>query len=92
MTIPKGLTRIHPWYPHDEAIKAAVAVERFMDCDDFVDRYLVRCRDLGKTPKSGEWLRWLLDEDAAAKRNDRNAQRGAPPLTRDDGTPTSWSV
>lgn len=91
MSAPEGLQREHPWYPHPDAIAAGVAKERFMDADDFIDRYLLRCKDLDKKPRSGEWLRWYLDEDAAARLRERAASRRGEPEVDDSGVPTTWS-
>lgn len=79
-----------PWAPHPDALRVAEASERYMDLDDHVDRYLLRMRELDKEPSSTEWLRWLIDEDARAKREMRLQQRHQ--LTNEYGTPNAWHV
>lgn len=88
MTTPPGFTRSHTWYPHPDAWAAATAVERFMDPEDYLDRYLVRVKEAKKTPTSGEFLTWFLDDHAAAIRRERRLSRDVE--VADDGTPLSW--
>lgn len=90
--VPKGLSRAHSWYPHEDAITAAVAQPRFMNIDDYLDRYLIRIKEVGRKPRSGEFLTWFFDDDAKARERERISERRGVSGTNDVGVPLSWDV
>lgn len=86
-----GLARPHAWYPHADHVAAATAVERHMDADDYVDRYILRRGGVAKCD-SKEWLQWYLDDDARSRRDERAEARTGGALTDDTGTPLNWRL
>lgn len=87
---PRGLERDHRWYPVQQAVDVAVSKQRVLDVDDHLDRYILRVGELNKKPRSQEWLRWLLDDDQAARERLMKAQMGPIPEYDESGTPTKW--
>lgn len=68
---PDGLARpadapTH-WMPSDQAIRNARRSCEYMDWELYIMRYLVRCKERKTQPDSGEWLRWLLEEEQKAR-------------------------
>lgn len=90
--IPRGLTRTHRWYPHQSAIDAAAAQERYWSVDDYIDRYLSQCGKKNRRPNSSDWFQWFIDDDARARAEARQqAQQKQGPELDESGTPRSWS-
>ena len=60
---------VHPadaprhWMPSDAAIRTAKDSVELMNWKLYISTYLVRCKERGTKPDSGEWLRWLLQEE-----------------------------
>lgn len=78
---PTGPVRVevlvHPadapkrWQPSEYAIQSAKDACEFMDWKLYITTYLVRCKERGTQPDSGEWLRWLLQEEQRLVTEDR---------------------
>lgn len=63
------------WMPTDAAIRSAKDACEFMDWKLYITTYLVRCKERKTQPDSGEWLRWLLQEEQRLKTEDIKAAR-----------------
>ncbi|UOK18396.1 helix-turn-helix DNA binding domain protein [Arthrobacter phage BruhMoment] len=51
------------WMPTVQAQRSAEEACELIDWRLYVMRYLVRCKERKTQPDSGEWLRWLLEEE-----------------------------
>jgi hypothetical protein len=63
------------WMPSDAAIKTAKNSVEFMNWKLYISTYLVRCKERKTQPDSGEWLRWLLQEEQKLEVEEKRAAR-----------------
>lgn len=56
------LTTHHGWLS-PQAVKTAHREIELQDLPLAVTRYEIRCKEMGKAPTSGEWLRWTIDDE-----------------------------
>jgi hypothetical protein len=75
------------WEPHPNARARAQEHVTLLDLDLHIERYLQRCRDRKTEPRSGEWLRWVLEDEQKARIEAKKNE----PFDDEYGTPLSWS-
>lgn len=63
------------WMPTDHAIRSAKNGCELLDWELYILRYLVRCKERKTQPDSGEWLRWLLEEEQKARIEEKRIER-----------------
>lgn len=68
-SLPEKPSR-HGWMTQQAWATAHEDVE-LIDVAVHATRYTIRCKEMNKQPSSGEWLRWLMDDELQERRNER---------------------
>lgn len=64
-------SRPRGWMPSDAALKTAHDSIELMDIALSITHYRIRAKELGREPSSGEWLRWLIEDEKKARIEER---------------------
>ena len=65
------------WEPSPQAMKTAKANVELMDIPLSITKYRIRCHESGRTPSSGEWLKWLIADEQEAIIADKKERKAA---------------
>lgn len=68
------LTRNHSWLS-PQAVKTAHREIELQDLPLAVTKYEIRCKELGRAPNSGEWLRWTIEDEQKLRTAERQQAR-----------------
>lgn len=73
----------HGWQPSAAALKTAHDSIELMDITLSIVHYRIRAKELNREPTSGEWLRWLVEDEKKARAEERR-------LARENGDKKPW--
>lgn len=68
------LTKNHPWLS-PAAVKTAHREIELQDLPLAVTKYEIRMKELGRSPSSGEWLRWTIEDEQKLRLAERQQAR-----------------